>query len=421
MNLPANGGPAAPDSSLLPGFAAPADPAAAAPAEGAAALPQFGQLLDLAAAQTEDAAADEVPASDDSTAADSADASSALAAMQAPLTGLPLPVASPPAPVAQPQSAPGAATADGADAIDNVAGVTADAATQARSNAVTASAVPGAAPARPGVAAQDAATTQQAVVQTGNTEQQRQPDAQRAALAASQAAAGTPASTPASTPAVRTAADSTARSTPASSAAPASAANAGGSAAAAPAVAAAPAAGKQPGSESSSQDQQQQQAPAFRNVMAAVREATPAADSSVRLTGSAEQWQQPLRAALGDRLQLQLQRNSEQAVIRLEPPNMGTIEISIRHSAGALQVNLSASNSEVLRQLNNIGDNVRQDLSQRQLGDVAVTVSSSAGRGLADGGSGRQPEREQQERTPGRALSDGADADSPFAMLTERE
>jgi flagellar hook-length control protein FliK len=64
---------------------------------------------------------------------------------------------------------------------------------------------------------------------------------------------------------------------------------------------------------------------------------------------------------------------------------------------------------------------VRQDLSQRQLGDVAVTVSASAGRSLADsGGNGRQPEREQQDRTPGRALSEG-DTDSTFAMLTERE
>lgn len=416
MNLPANGGPAAPDSTLLPGFAAPADPAAAAMAamaDGAAALPQFAQLLDLAAALPEDAAAHEAAAGDDTPADSGSDGDSTLAAMQAPLTGLPLPVAAAPAPAAQPQAGAGAATADAAGAIAGVAGVTgmpADATAQARTGAPAATAAPTAAPAQPGrPAAQDAA----AAAPHSSTEQQRQADAQRSVLAATQAAVAAPAT--------RTAADSTARSTPAPSAAPASSASAGSSTAAAPALAAGPATGKQAGSESGSQDQQQPQAPAFRSVMAGVREAAPAADGSVRLTGSPEQWQQPLRAALGDRLQLQLQRNSEQAVIRLEPPNMGTVEITIRHSGGALQVNLSASNSEVLRQLNNIGDNVRQDLSQRQLGDVAVTVSSGAGRGLADGGSGRQPEREQQERTPGRALSDGADTNSTFAMLTERE
>jgi len=409
MNLPASGGAAAPDSTLLPGFAAPADPAAAAAADGAAALPQFAQLLDLASAVPEDPAAEDAPSGDDSPADSSTESDSTLAAMQAPLTGLPLPVAAAPAPAAQPQA--GAAPADAA--IDGVAGVTADAPAQVRSTAPAATAAPTTAPVPAGQPAlQAAAAAQQLAAQNNSTDQQRQAEAQRTALAASQAAAAAPAARPAP--------DSTARSTPAPSAAPAGAAN--GSTANAPALlAAAPATGKQAGSDSSSQDQQQQQAPAFRSVMAGVREAAPAADSSVRLTGSPEQWQQPLRAALGDRLQLQLQRNSEQAVIRLEPPNMGTVEISIRHSGGALQVNLSASNSEVLRQLNTIGDNVRQDLSQRQLGDVAVTVSSSAGRGLADGGSGRQPEREQQDRTPGRALSDGADADSTFAMLTERE
>ncbi|WP_395399058.1 flagellar hook-length control protein FliK [Pseudoduganella sp. UC29_106] len=159
-------------------------------------------------------------------------------------------------------------------------------------------------------------------------------------------------------------------------------------------------------------------APAFRNLMAAGAGAQNS--DTIKLAGSPEQWQQPLRSALGERLQLQLQRNNEHAVIRLEPPNMGSIEISIRHSAGALQVNLSASNSDVLRQLNNIGDSMRQDLSQRQFTEVAVTVSASAGRSLADNGGGGRQEREQQERGPGRALNEGDDSPATFAM-NERE
>jgi flagellar hook-length control protein FliK len=149
--------------------------------------------------------------------------------------------------------------------------------------------------------------------------------------------------------------------------------------------------------------------------------AAPAA-ATVKLAGSPEQWQQPLREALGDRLQLQLQRNNDHAVIRLEPPNMGSIEISIRHSAGALTVNLSANNSEVVRQLNTIGDSVRQDLSTRQFSDVAVTVSSSRAQSQAqsDGGGRNGQQRNQDDgRTPGRALSDD-DSTSTFAM-NERE
>ena len=37
-----------------------------------------------------------------------------------------------------------------------------------------------------------------------------------------------------------------------------------------------------------------------------------------------------------------------------------------------------------LRQLTTVSDNMRSDLSQRQFSDVAVTVSASNGRGLAD-------------------------------------
>lgn len=168
-----------------------------------------------------------------------------------------------------------------------------------------------------------------------------------------------------------------------------------------------------------------QQNPSFRGVMAAsapVAADPTAAPDTVKLPGNPNEWQQPLRAALGDRLQMQLQRNSEHAVIRLDPPNLGSIEISIRHSAGALQVNLSASNSDVLRQLNTVSDNMRSDLSQRQFSDVAVTVSASNGRGLADGsGGGRRGDQEQQERGPGRALSEGDQPSSTFAMLTGQE
>jgi flagellar hook-length control protein FliK len=146
---------------------------------------------------------------------------------------------------------------------------------------------------------------------------------------------------------------------------------------------------------------------------------------------SPTQWRQPLTEALGDKLQWQLNRNSEQATIRLDPPMLGRIEISIRHEAGALQVQLSATNSEVLRQLHGIGDNLRHDLSQRQTGEVAVTVtdaSRDAGRDLARDanaqGQGRGRDRDAQGRDsgPGRALAEAeadSDSSSPFSLARE--
>ena len=150
----------------------------------------------------------------------------------------------------------------------------------------------------------------------------------------------------------------------------------------------------------------------------------------IKLNGTAQQWQEPLREALGERLQTQIGRNSEHAVIRLDPPMLGRIDISIRHTAGTLQVNVAASNPEVLRQLQGIGENMRTDLAQRQYTDVAVTISatprSPAAQAFAEGDARgqRQPGRQHDDAEPGRALSDeslsGAPYGSTYAMH-ERE
>ncbi len=144
-----------------------------------------------------------------------------------------------------------------------------------------------------------------------------------------------------------------------------------------------------------------------------------AAAPIVRLTGASSQWQQPLRQALGEQLQVHVERGSEQAVIRLSPPMLGRIEISIRHEAGALQVHMSATNHEVLRQLQGIGDALRQDLSQRQYNEVAVAVAPHA---RHSEGEGRQRQgSEPREQAPGRALADADQPGSAFALLTDSE
>ena len=60
----------------------------------------------------------------------------------------------------------------------------------------------------------------------------------------------------------------------------------------------------------------------------------------------------------------------------------------------------------MVRQLNTIGDSLRQDLGQRQYGDVSVVVSDAGAMGRdADGRSrGRQPEPDNTD--PNRALAE---------------
>lgn len=126
---------------------------------------------------------------------------------------------------------------------------------------------------------------------------------------------------------------------------------------------------------------------------------------------------QPLEMLLGERLQVQIARRSEHAVVRLDPPSMGTIEIVIRQEGANLHVQLRASNSEVARQLQVIGETLRQDLVQRQHGEVSVHVWDAS----------REGERQRQrapfawQDEPGRALHEDGEERASFAMNTASE
>lgn len=157
--------------------------------------------------------------------------------------------------------------------------------------------------------------------------------------------------------------------------------------------------------------------------------AAPRESSTLALSGPPTAWRQTLQEALGERLNLHIGKNAEQAVIRLEPPMLGRVEISIRHAAGSLEVNITATHGEVLRQLNTVSENLRNDLAGRQYSDVSVNVSQApraqamaqSGAGLnadAQGGRGRQQEQQQdqQARQPGAALLEAHQPNTAFSL-----
>lgn len=117
-----------------------------------------------------------------------------------------------------------------------------------------------------------------------------------------------------------------------------------------------------------------------------------------------ESWSGKLQAALGERLQAMPAQNMDRATLRLDPPSLGTLEISLRHQAGALTVELTASHGEVVRQLQGIGEALRQDLGGRQYTQVAVEVREGMPSGHGQGG--RQGREQQAQQQPGRALSE---------------
>jgi len=137
---------------------------------------------------------------------------------------------------------------------------------------------------------------------------------------------------------------------------------------------------------------------------------------------SPEHWKEPLLNTLGERVQWQIQRGSEQALIRLEPPHLGQIDIVIRQEAGQMQVHLSATHREVAQQLQGISDGLRQELALRQAADVQVQVSDQSTQGYKGQGQ-RQSQQDAPAREPGRALNgpdDQAGAKSGFSMQADQ-
>jgi len=164
---------------------------------------------------------------------------------------------------------------------------------------------------------------------------------------------------------------------------------------------------------------------AFGVAAPAAPNAAPRDGGTLTLSGPPTAWRQSLQEALGDRLNLSVGKNAEQAVIRLEPPMLGRVEISIRHAAGSLEVNITATHGEVLRQLNTVSDNLRSDLAQRQYTDVSVNVSQAPARAQAGAqagsfadaqGRGRQQGQDQDERAPGAALAEANQSTTAFSL-----
>ncbi|MDC7706131.1 flagellar hook-length control protein FliK [Vogesella indigofera] len=125
--------------------------------------------------------------------------------------------------------------------------------------------------------------------------------------------------------------------------------------------------------------------------------------------GSASAQGGALHQLLAQRLAVQSSHGIDRALIRLDPPSFGSLEIALRHEGGHLTVQLTASNGDMARQLQGIGELLRQELGNRQFQSVQLEVRHGAG----DGQGGQQQGRREpeQQATPGRALQLAAEDD----------
>ena len=76
---------------------------------------------------------------------------------------------------------------------------------------------------------------------------------------------------------------------------------------------------------------------------------------------------------------IQVRNQVQHATIRLDPPEMGKVDISLQIENGRMQVHISASNGETYRSLQQISNELRQSLTEQNFVQVNVQVSSQSG------------------------------------------
>lgn len=107
--------------------------------------------------------------------------------------------------------------------------------------------------------------------------------------------------------------------------------------------------------------------------------ARPAAlEQRLQLQGPQAKWGEQMLNALRDSVELQLRQDKQQATIRLDPAELGSLEIRLNQEGGRLQVHISAAQGDVARLLQQTSERLRQDLVGQHFVQVDVQVGADS-------------------------------------------
>lgn len=114
-------------------------------------------------------------------------------------------------------------------------------------------------------------------------------------------------------------------------------------------------------------------------------------ERTIKLEAPEAKWGEQMLHALRKNVELQLQQRVQSANIRLDPPELGSLEIFLSHESGRLSVQISAANGDVARLLQQTSERLRQELVEQNYLQVSVEVA-------ADGQQGQQEDGQQRPR-----------------------
>jgi len=140
-------------------------------------------------------------------------------------------------------------------------------------------------------------------------------------------------------------------------------------------------------------------------VAAATASAAPAEGTLSLAQVPQAQWGERMIGALRDSVELQFRNGLQQATIRLDPAELGRVEIQLSHEAGRLQVQIQAGQADVVRLLQQTSERLRQDLVGQTFVDVSVQVGGDAQQDRR----GRQAPPAWVDESPPQAAQPGED------------
>jgi flagellar hook-length control protein FliK len=141
----------------------------------------------------------------------------------------------------------------------------------------------------------------------------------------------------------------------------------------------------------------------------------PVLERSLRMQGNEAKWGEQLLHALRDNVDVQLQQRVQNATIRLDPPELGSMEIFLSHESGRLSVHISATQVDVARLLQSTSERLRQELVGQNFMQVSVEISSG-------GQPGQQHAQQQGKGLFGdeTAIADSRETELPIPEKTRQ-
>ncbi|MBY8157658.1 flagellar hook-length control protein FliK [Vibrio fluvialis] len=98
--------------------------------------------------------------------------------------------------------------------------------------------------------------------------------------------------------------------------------------------------------------------------------------ASVRIDTQAGKWGEQMLQVLHDRVTLQAQQNLQEAKIRLDPPDLGKLDLVVRVEGDRLSVQINANAAATREALMQVSDRLRAELQSQNFVHVDVNVGS---------------------------------------------